>query len=164
MLNMKPIYSEIEFNIATTSTYLPCKCYHCDKIFYMQKKDIIFELNNNRGRIKFCTFKCSREFLKKRKMVTCANCSTTIEKKLLEIKKSKNNNNFCSRSCAATYNNTHKTKGNRRSKLEAYLEKELTKTYPHLEIHFNRKDTINSELDIYIPSLKLAFELNSIFH
>lgn len=32
------------------------------------------------------------------------------------------------------------------------------------EIHFNRKDSINSELDIYIPSLKLAFELNGLFH
>lgn len=31
-------------------------------------------------------------------------------------------------------------------------------------ILFNDKTTINSELDIYIPSLKLAFELNGIFH
>ena len=29
---------------------------------------------------------------------------------------------------------------------------------------FNDKQTINSELDIYIPSLKLAFELNGIYH
>ena len=36
--------------------------------------------------------------------------------------------------------------------------------FPSLEFHFNRKDTINSELDIYIPSLKIAFELNGIFH
>jgi alpha-amylase/alpha-mannosidase (GH57 family) len=36
--------------------------------------------------------------------------------------------------------------------------------YPDLEIHFNHKDIINSELDIYIPSLKIAFELNGIFH
>jgi hypothetical protein len=36
--------------------------------------------------------------------------------------------------------------------------------YPNLEFHFNRKDAINSELDIYIPTLKLAFELNGIFH
>jgi len=29
---------------------------------------------------------------------------------------------------------------------------------------FNDKTTINSELDIYFPDLKLAFELNGIFH
>ncbi len=33
-----------------------------------------------------------------------------------------------------------------------------------MEIHFNRKDAINAELDIYIPSGNLAFELNGIFH
>lgn len=74
------------------------------------------------------------------------------------------NNHFCSRSCSATYQNTHKTKNIKRSKLEIWLEKQLTQTYPNLEIHFNRKDAINSELDIYIPSFKLAFELNGIFH
>lgn len=36
--------------------------------------------------------------------------------------------------------------------------------YPALVFHFNRKDAINAELDIYIPSLKLAFELNGLFH
>jgi len=44
------------------------------------------------------------------------------------------------------------------------LETQLTSLHPELEFHFNRKDTIDSELDIYIPSLKLAFELNGIFH
>ena len=29
---------------------------------------------------------------------------------------------------------------------------------------FNSKEIINSELDIYLPKLKLAFELNGIFH
>jgi len=73
-------------------------------------------------------------------------------------------NFFCSSSCAALYNNTHKTKGIRKSKLEFFLEKELPLLYPDLEFHFNRKDAINSELDIFIPSMKLAFELNGIFH
>lgn len=85
-----------------------------------------------------------------------------MKKKSCDIKKSPNH--FCSHSCAGTYNNTHKTTGTRRSKLENYLESKLTDLYPTLEIHFNRKDTINSELDIYIPSLKVAFELNGIFH
>ena len=79
------------------------------------------------------------------------------------INKEKQKNHFCSRSCAATYNNTHKTHGTRVSKLEVFLQEELPKKYSY-EFHFNRKDAINSELDVYIPELKLAFELNGIFH
>lgn len=94
--------------------------------------------------------------------VFCKNCNKEFKKTVAEIKNTKNN--FCCQSCAAIYNNTHKTKGIRVSKLEVWLAKELPKLYPNLEFHFNRKDTINSELDIYIPSLKLAFELNGIFH
>lgn len=92
----------------------------------------------------------------------CTQCNTLFEKYLCEYKKSPNH--FCNSSCSATYNNTHKTKGTRVSKLEIYLQEQLTKLFPSLEIHYNRKDAINSELDIYIPSLKLAFELNGIFH
>lgn len=77
----------------------------------------------------------------------------------------KNNKNvFCSQSCAATYNNLHKTKGNRRSKLEAWLETQLQTIYPELVIEYCNKAAINGELDIYIPSLQLAFELNGIYH
>ena len=36
--------------------------------------------------------------------------------------------------------------------------------YPNLLFSFNDRTAINSELDIYIPSLKLAFELNGVFH
>jgi hypothetical protein len=73
-------------------------------------------------------------------------------------------NHFCSQSCTISYNNKHKTTGNRRSKLEIYLENQLTILYPNLPIDYNLKLAINSELDIYIPSLNLAFELNGIFH
>lgn len=92
----------------------------------------------------------------------CLNCNISFYRILSAAKK--HNKNFCSKSCRATYCNQHKTTGTRRSKLEIYLENQLTLHYPNLEIHYNRKDTINSELDIYIPSLKLAFELNGIFH
>jgi hypothetical protein len=153
-----------ESEILSRKNKLPCLCYQCNEIFYAKKSDIKFELINNRGRVKFCTYKCSREFLKNEQSIVCNNCNLMFTKKIGELKKSKSGNHFCSNSCAATYNNKHKTKGNRRSKLEQYLETELTEQYRNLEILFNNKTTINSELDIYIPSLKLAFELNGIFH
>jgi len=95
------------------------------------------------------------------KSVSCTVCAKEVLRNGSALRKSKNI--FCSKRCAALYNNTHKTTGNRRSKLEAWLEQEIVKLYS-FELHFNRKDAINSELDIYIPSLKLAFELNGIFH
>lgn len=94
--------------------------------------------------------------------VSCKHCSVLFTKMPSEIKKE--SNNFCTRSCSATYNNKHKTHGTRRSKLEAWMEEKLVVLYPDLEIHFNRKDAINSELDIFMPTLNLAIELNGIFH
>jgi hypothetical protein len=101
----------------------------------------------------------------------CKQCESPINyKKAIEKRStmkrpnSKSANVFCNRSCAATYNNTHKTHGCSRSKLEFYLEEKLIEAYPMLEFHFNKVDAIFSELDIYIPTLKLAFELNGIYH
>jgi hypothetical protein len=95
-------------------------------------------------------------------IVSCTNCKKEFLRQPCRIKKTLNN--FCSRSCSATYNNTHKKHGTKRSKLEVYLEECLTSKYVELNFDFNKKDTINSELDIYIPSLRLAFELNGIYH
>ena len=94
--------------------------------------------------------------------VKCMNCQTEFLKQACELKKTPNS--FCNRSCAATFNNTHKKHGTKRSKLEVYLEEQLVIKYPTLDFCFNKKDAINSELDIYLPSLKLAFELNGIYH
>lgn len=96
------------------------------------------------------------------KEVVCYTCGKVFHKQRHRIKDGKPD--FCSNSCAATYKNCHKNHGTRRSKLEDWLEDQLLKLFPELEIHFNRKDAINAELDVYIPSLKLAFELNGVFH
>lgn len=73
-------------------------------------------------------------------------------------------NDFCTQSCAAKYHNAHKKGGCRVSKLERWLQAQLPALFPDLEFHFNRVDAILAELDIYVPALKLAFELNGIFH
>ena len=162
---MISLYTEEEFNLAKSNDLLPCKCVTCGKIFYKRKTNIkkaLANYINNTGN--FCSQKCNQCNKDKKTsiIVKCTNCGKEFEKQQSQINKVKNH--FCSCSCSVTYNNTHKTKGNRRSKLEVYLENELVKLYPNLEMHFNCKDTINSELDIYVPSLKLGFELNGIFH
>jgi hypothetical protein len=160
---MIPLFTKEEFNTAKSNDFLNLKCHYCDNIFQCQKKRIKHYIKENKyNRGNFCTKKCRSLYFNNSTIFTCINCGIEIIKPNSEIKKS--NNHFCSQSCAAIYNNTHKTKGNRRSKLEIYLEGQLKLLYPDLEILFNNKDIINSELDIYIPSLKLAFELNGLFH
>jgi hypothetical protein len=120
------------------------------------------ELKLNPDKKYFCSNLCESLFSQTVKLCICQECSISFYKRSSEIRKTPNN--FCSQSCAATYNNVHKTKGIRRSKLEKWLEEQFTVLYPDLEILYSDKTTINSELDIYIPSMKLAFELNGIFH
>jgi len=162
---MKPSYTEDEFKKAKSRDKLPVQCEHCGKIFHPVKHDILSHLSGTRDSpSRYCSSRCYRQFIDPPIIVTCAQCNTYFKKKNSQIKRSKSGNHFCSRSCAATWNNAHKKHGTRRSKLEKWLEEQLTALYPNLEIHFNRKDAIQSELDIFIPSLMLAFELNGIFH
>lgn len=165
---MKELFSLEQLHTTKSKEKLPFECEYCGNKFLREKKIYLDVLKNKRSKISFCSNSCSRLALNKkmgflsRKNVTCRHCGIDFTKAESHIKKTKNN--FCSRSCAATYNNTHKTKGNRRSKLEKWLEEQLTSLYPDLQILYSDKTVINSELDIYIPSLKLAFELNGIFH
>lgn len=139
------------------------QCEYCQNEFDYKIGRLNFAIKNrkmNWGR--YCSDLCLKMAQIKRIDGKCENCNGIFNKTPFAFKRSKNH--FCSQSCAATYHNTHKVAGYRRSKLEIWLESKLTELYTNLEIHFNRKDAINSELDIYIPSLKLAVEINGIFH
>lgn len=165
---MKIITSDIEYNAAKSRDLITLECYQCKGMFEKLKCEVNrvkVKLNTTQWKgqtLNCCSRKCANEYNKRGKLYSCTYCGKTVYRQLSDSKKTKHI--FCTQSCAAVYNNTHKTTGNRRSKLEIWLEQKLPKLYPNLEFHFNRKDTINSELDIYIPSLKLAFELNGIFH
>ncbi len=156
-------YTEEEFNEARVRDLLNLKCKICDKIFKKQKKEILRNIRHlSLKKLIYCSVECMGIGNDTRITVKCNQCS----KEFLRQKsvREKYPIPYCSSSCAATYNNRHKTHGTRRSKLEIYLEDKLKSLYPDLEIHCNKKDTINSELDFYFPSLNLAFELNGIFH
>jgi hypothetical protein len=162
---MKPLFTEEQFNYAKTNDSLPYKCYCCGKTYFRTKHSIQRVSKNVKYKaIKYCSKECQSLFKTTKIITNCIHCNKKVHRILSQHKKSKSGNVFCSKSCAATYNNIHKKHGTRKSKLEKWLETKLIELYPDLEIHFNRKDTINSELDIYIPSMKLGFELNGLFH
>jgi len=159
---MIPLYNQKEFELAKSTDKLPCECYQCKQVFYKEKKEITRVSKSKNRDIKFCSHLCNGAFHKTKIKVNCDHCKKEFEKSLPDYKKSKNH--FCSLSCNRFYQNANKIFGSRRSKLEIWLEGQLTNLYPNLEIHYNKTSAIKSELDIYIPSLNVAFELNGIFH
>ena len=165
---MTLLIKEEEFLLKKSKDLIPLKCELCGREFLRTKHEVswarIRGSREGRELIRFCNQKCFYGSVKQRIDFKCEQCKSPLTRKPNEITQSKTNRFFCNRSCSAIYNNAHKTVGTRRSKLECWVESQLSSLYPNLEIHFNRKDTINGELDIYIPSLKLAFELNGIFH
>lgn len=162
---MIPLFTEEEFNKAKSTDKLPLQCKHCGKTFYSYKKTIKYAMNhNNHYTCEYCSKQCSCTMKKNRIITHCEHCGKEIEIRNTDYRKSKSKHFFCSKSCAAYYNNTHKNYGFTRSKLELYLESKLSKLYPQIEILYNDRKTINSELDIFLPKYNLAFELNGIVH
>ena len=159
---MKPLYTQEEFDNAKSTSILPLCCSFCNCTFYVKRSLISYEIMKERNYLQCCSRSCTGHLKNKHLLVVCKNCNKEFLKSNAARIKSKNN--FCSRSCSVSYNNKNKTSGTRRSKLEKWIEEKLTALYPDLKIDFNKKDIINSELDIYIPSLKLAIELNGIYH
>lgn len=163
---MKPLFTEEEFEKAGSYDKLKLECKVCKNIFEKQKRIIGWTAKNDQPAYKnrsseYCSSECFGKDSRTGKDYECTNCKKIVYRAQHHRRQIKNV--FCSRSCAATYNNLHKTKGNRRSKLEEWLEIELNKEY-EFEILYNDKTIINAELDIFIPSLNLAIELNGIYH
>jgi hypothetical protein len=156
---MKIKYTIEEFENSKSTDKLNLECYYCGNNFSKMKKVIVNVLKSKKNHIRFCNEKCANNFKINKKEYRCFECEEKMERRISEVR----GNIFCSNSCSAKYNNKHKKTGTRRSKLEIYIEEKLKEKY-NFEIIFNGKEEIKSELDIYIPSLKLAFELNGIFH
>jgi len=159
---MKPLYTTEEYTKANLQDLLPLECIECGKTFYKTKSHIHKETNSREyNACSFCSHKCMGPSRMSRVDSVCKQCGALFTRQFSQVR---SKNLFCSSSCAAIYNNLHKTTGSRRSKLEVWIEQQLLEKYPEPCFHFNRKDAIGSELDIYIPELKLAFELDGIYH
>lgn len=153
---MTPLYTQEEFDNCKSRGLLPLKCYVCEQVFHKPKHYI------QAGGFKYCSKNCQTIASDRKVKRMCLTCGIKVLRQPKEARKAENS--FCSRSCSAKYTNTHKKHGTRVSKLEIWLSEKLVGLYPQYEFQFNKIDTINAELDIYIPAIKLAFELNGIYH
>jgi len=162
---MIPLFTQEEFESSRSRQKLPLQCKRCGKTFFRPKNEIqTARLETRKESMDYCNQSCQakKQFEGHQLTVSCDYCKSSFKRKVSQIRKHKHH--FCSHPCAAKFHNTHKQTGTRRSKLEVWLAEKLIVLHPDLEFHFNRTDAIDAELDIFIPSLKLAFELNGVFH
>jgi hypothetical protein len=139
-------------------------CEQCGKIFSRRKCDAVLVLKKRPWNRTYCSKTCQNEGMRSYKSLQCAQCGKSFERRAHNTHRNKSGRNFCCRLCSVIYGNQNKTTGTRRSKLEIWLADKLPKHYPNLAFLFNGREAIGSELDILVPSLNLAFELNGIFH
>lgn len=109
----------------------------------------------------YCSNACKKENQNIYYNHICKGCNKNYTSK-------RNDSMYCTGSCRSTNlklsTYAHKAGGKSRSKIELYLEEILPKDFPDIIFNFNDKETIGSELDIYMPQLKIGIELNGIIH
>ncbi|MEI7675044.1 MAG: hypothetical protein WCI60_04910 [bacterium] len=156
------LFTAKEYENSNYKSLLLCKCDQCLVEFKRSRKEI--KQNLKRKIVHdLCSRGCVGVFKQNKIPLICPVCSKSFSKPPQQYRKTKTH--FCSNSCSARYWNVHRVnKGCTRSKLELWLEAKLPISYPSIEILFNDRKTINAELDIYIPSLNLAFEINGAYH
>ncbi len=143
-------------------------CDNCCKIFpvtpnqwYARRK-----AKRDRGLMTYCGIDCRFAGQGKLKnpltKCSCKECGKEVLRSAKDIRRV--SNSFCNASCSVTYTNKRQRKGRSRSKIEIYLEDKLSTEFSFLNFKFNDRTAIGLELDIYLPDLKMAFEVNGIFH
>ncbi|MEK6883312.1 MAG: hypothetical protein AABY22_27035 [Nanoarchaeota archaeon] len=144
------------------------QCDICKQIFTRSKRRFYYSHREKIRKkqydyiINFCSKKCEANYKTRKQLIICQICNKEFYRSPSTVKMYKSNS--CSYRCSRILRNSFERYGNQRSKLELYIESKLKEKYSNIEIIYNDKKTIGYELDIYIPSLKLAFELNGIFH
>ena len=138
-----------------------------------------------KGRIReknFCSRKCTAKYYAKFKRKTktvkpkriwakilnlnCSFCHKDLQRTSGEYKLSKTKTFFCNKSCKTKYANAYQIIHKPRSRAEKLLVSLIKESFPVLEVQENIRNILPGrlEIDIYIPKLKLAIELNGPFH
>lgn len=134
----------------------------------------------------FCNSKCSNGFykksssekLKRQVQLICENCNLEFSRRKSailnrDINKGKPfNHNFCSKKCKGIFESKlglgifdkTATYTKNRSSLELFLEEKIKRNFPFLLIDPNNRSLLGYELDLYLPEISLAIEVNGIHH
>lgn len=152
---------------------VPLECEICNSTFYKTKSLVMRGLKGTRS-VSVCSEECRKKLIGKRQFhgyvnLQCEYCKKEFQRKRVVYNKiniKQNKIAVCSRKCASLWQHKNGlyTTNCHRSKLEKWIEQKLKLDFPNLEILFNNKTTINGELDIYIPTFELAFEINGTYH
>ncbi len=132
------------------------KCDYVDCVNILSLIPSVFSKSENH----FCSSECANKFMDKKVSVICLVCGVSFMKRLYEYKNT--SKHFCSLECAKSVQK-FKDWGGKRSKLEILIEKHLGVVMSDLLIDYNNTD-FGYELDIYVPSVKLAIEINGVVH
>jgi hypothetical protein len=165
---MKLLISKDELLKLRSCDLVPFECEICQTTFYKKKHYAMRGLKGTRN-YSACSKSCWKKILRKRKFhgtieLKCDQCHNQFQRnKALHLKVTKlgSKHCFCSQKCSRLY--TRHSFG-RRSTLEEWIESKLKIDFPNLAINYNDQTTIDGELDIFIPSMGLAFEINGLGH
>lgn len=146
--------------------HVPLRCKACANQFTAVKCAVQVALKGKGSHtLDSCSRACAGQLKAKAPNVTCQQCGKAFRKFPGEIKKSPLH--FCSMSCACRYNNQHNRHGKiKRSKAEKHLEKLIRHDFPDLSLSVNNRTLLASglEIDLLLPTLAIAIELNGPCH
>ena len=167
---MKMLITENELKKLKCRSSVPLECEICHNIFHKPKNLVLRGLKGTRED-STCSRKCKNKLIGQCLFggyteLTCNQCGKIFKRKQASYNRQNvtlNKQCFCSRKCVSIW--ISKNGDTSRSKFEKWVEEQLTILHPNLVIRYNDRETLNGlELDVYIPSLKLAFEFNGIYH
>ena len=114
-------------------------------LFYRMQKYIKLAIKRGPNKLKYCGNICcglAKSLSTKLTKINCYHCGKEKFFTPSKLADSKYGNHFCSKNCSAKYHNTHKTTGTNRSKLEKWLEIQISLNFPTLKVIYNNIDVI----------------------